>query len=354
MHPILLGRGRITAYLAASVPLAVATAALLTRAPSPLPWPLAALVALPLSAAAVALLLPVWYLCRALPPDETPWPRLLVTHGGGAAVMGVAWASLGSGLARLVGSSRDAPELPALYEVHVAGVVAGGALLYLLSVSFHYVLLAGEATRRAEKQSLELAMFAREAELKALKAQVHPHFLFNSLNSISALVVADPPRAREMCILLSEFFRSSLALGERAKVSLEEELAVARTYLAIERLRLGARLCVEEQVDPAATTCWLPPLLLQPLVENAVRHGIATRAEGGVLRIEAGLAGERLWLRVENPFDPDAPARPGVGLGLSNVRRRLQACYGDDARLDAERSAERFRVALTIPAEADR
>jgi LytS/YehU family sensor histidine kinase len=157
-----------------------------------------------------------------------------------------------------------------------------------------------------------------------------------------------------MCILLSEFFRNSLALGEKASVPLEEELAVARTYLAIERLRLGARLGVEESVEGAATTCRLPPLLLQPLVENAVRHGIATRADGGVLRIEARLDGERLRLSVENPFDPDAPARPGVGLGLSNVRRRLQSCYGDDARMDAGRSGERFRVALSIPAESAR
>lgn len=340
--------------MTASLPLAVATVGWLTRGPSPVPVLPAALIALPLSVAAVALLLPVWYLCRALPADETPWLRLLATHGGGAAIMSVGWAYLGTGLARLVESQSPAAALPDQYQAHVPGVMAGGALLYLLAVSLHYTLLAVDATRRAEQHSIELAMLAREAELKALKAQVHPHFLFNSLNSISALVVADPPRAREMCILLSEFFRSSLALGESTSVSLDEELAVARTYLAIERLRLGARLCVEEAVEEATKACRLPPLLLQPLVENAVRHGIATRAEGGVLRIEARLAGERLWLSVENPFDPDSPARPGVGLGLSNVRRRLQSCYGDEARLDAERSEQRFRVALSIPAEVER
>jgi LytS/YehU family sensor histidine kinase len=161
----------------------------------------------------------------------------------------------------------------------------------------------------------------------------------------------DPLRAREMCVLLAEFFRKTLALGEKSAVTLEDELAVARTYLAIEGLRLGTRLSVEEDVDDAARACLLPPLLLQPLVENAIRHGIATRPEGGVLRIEARTDGQRMRIGVENPFDPDAPPRPGVGVGLTNVRRRLLASYGDRARIEAERDHDSFRVAISMPAE---
>jgi LytS/YehU family sensor histidine kinase len=154
-----------------------------------------------------------------------------------------------------------------------------------------------------------------------------------------------------MCVLLAEFFRQTLALGEKPGVTLAEELAVARTYLAIEGLRLGARLVVEESIDEAARDCRVPPLLLQPLVENAIRHGIATRPEGGVLRLEARAEGARLRLRVENPFDPDAPPRPGAGVGLANVRRRLVAGYGERAGIDAQRGAEAFRVSITMPAE---
>jgi LytS/YehU family sensor histidine kinase len=215
------------------------------------------------------------------------------------------------------------------------------------------MFLAVEATRRAEQQSLELTVLAREAELRALKAQVHPHFLFNSLNSISSLTTGDPARAREMCILLAEFFRKSLALGDKPTVSLEEELAVARTYLAIEGLRFGPRLRVEEAVDEAALPCGLPPLLLQPLVENAIRHGIATCAEGGVVRLQARTDGRSLRLLVENPLDPDSPARPGVGLGLANVRGRLLARYGERAWLDAERTHDGFRVTLLLPVEGE-
>jgi two-component system sensor histidine kinase AlgZ len=351
VHPILADRRRLAIYMTAALPLAVAAMGVLTQAPSALPLVAAAAIAVPVSAASVGLLLPVWYLCRALPVNATPLSRLVITHAGGAVLGGVAWAYMGGALSRFAGSYRPEARLPELYEAHVPGMMAGGALVYLLSVSFHYVLLALDATRRAEQRAIELAMLAREAELRALKARVHPHFLFNSLNSISALVATDPPRAREMCILLAEFFRKTLAYGDKSSVSLEEELGVARTYLAIEGLRLGARLSVEEAVDEAARECRLPPLLLQPLVENAIRHGIATRPEGGVLRIEARIDGQELRLSVENPFDPEAPTRPGVGMGLANVRERLLAGYGERAAVDAQRSPDRFRVALLMPAE---
>jgi hypothetical protein len=343
---------RLGIYVAAAGPLALAGMALLAQGRNALPPAAAAMIAFPLSFAATVLLLPVWYLCRALPVYETSATRLLLTHAAGAVLTGVAAAYLGGALSRLAASTRAGAGIEAAYQSRSAGVMAAGALVYLLAVSFHYVLLGVDATRRAEQHSMELSILAREAELRALRAQVHPHFLFNSLNSISALVSMDPLRAREMCVLLAEFFRKTLALGERPDVTLEEELAVARAYLAIEGMRLGARLSVEEGVDDAALACRLPPLLLQPLVENAIRHGIATRPDGGVLRIEARTDGERMRISVENPFDPDAPPRPGVGVGLANVRRRLLAGYGDRARVEAERGAESFRVAISMPAVA--
>jgi len=351
VHPVLSDGRRLAVYMTASVPLALAGTALLAQGRNALPPAPAALIAFPLSVAATLLLLPVWYLCRALPVYETSGARLLLTHAGGALLTGLAAAYLGRALARLVAAARPGAGIEAAYAAQSAGVMVAGALLYLLAVSFHYVLLGVEATRRAEQQSMELQVLAREAELRALRAQVHPHFLFNSLNSISALVSTEPVQAREMCVLLAEFFRKTLALGEKAGVTLEEELAVARTYLAIEGLRLGTRLTVEEAVDDAARACRLPPLLLQPLVENAIRHGIATRPDGGVLRIGARTDGRRMRISVENPFDPDAPPRPGVGVGLANVRRRLLAGYGAGARFGVERGEDRFRVAISMPAE---
>ena len=350
MHEVLAERPRLLAYLATSLPLAAVTVGLLTRGPQAFPLAPAVFLAVPLAVAALALLLPVSYVCGAVPVRDAPLKHLVVTHGCMALLTSSLWVSAGAGLTRLIASPAPGLELSALYRVHVPGLLTGGALLYVVSASLHYMLFAVDATRRAEQQSLELRVLAREAELRALKAQVHPHFLFNSLNSISALTTSDPARAREMCILLAEFFRKSLALGERADVALEDELAVGRTYLGIESMRLGSRLAVEEAIEEAARSCPLPPLLLQPLLENAVRHGIATRAEGGVLRLEARTDGRKLRLVVENPFDPDAPARPGVGLGLSNVRRRLLARYGEEALLETQRGEQSFRVVLWMPA----
>jgi len=351
VHPVLADGRRLVVYMTASLPVALAGTALLAQGRNALPPAPAALIAFPLSVAATLLLLPVWYLCRALPVYETSVSRLVLTHAGGALLTGLAARYLGGSVARLASSTRPGAGIESSYEAQSAGVMAAGALVYLLAVSFHYVLLGVEATRRAEQHSMELSILAREAELRALRSQVHPHFLFNSLNSISALVSVDPLRAREMCVLLAEFFRKTLALGENSGVTLEEELAVARTYLAIEGLRLGARLSVEEAADEAARACVVPPLLLQPLVENAIRHGIATCPDGGVLRIEARTDGRRLRISVENPFDPDAPPRPGAGVGLTNVRRRLLAGYGDRARFEAERGEDSFRVAISMPAE---
>ena len=174
------------------------------------------LVAVPLAFAGLGLLLPVRYVCRTVPLGP-PFTQGLALHALGTALSGLAWVYLGAVITRFLSPYFPEAALPARYEHHVPVVLAAGALLYLLSASLQYTQLAQEATRRAEQDSLELRVLARDAELRALKAQVHPHFLFNSLNSISALTASDPPRAREMCILLSEFFRQGLALGERSE-----------------------------------------------------------------------------------------------------------------------------------------
>jgi LytS/YehU family sensor histidine kinase len=215
-------------------------------------------------------------------------------------------------------------------------------LVFLLSVALHYVLLALESSQRAE-------VLSREAELKALKAQINPHFLFNSLNSISALTSADPGKAREMCVRLSDFLRNSLRLGERTSVPFSEELALTRTYLDVEQVRFGQRLRVKHDVDPGCEHCDVPPLLVQPLIENAIKHGIATLTEGGEIEFSVRKERDSLRITVENPFDPDAPATRKTGFGLVNVRNRLQARYGADGKLDIQIDDHRYRVMLSFP-----
>lgn len=349
MHPILARKGRLGPYMAGALPVGGILAAMLAGRGAFPPLEAVAL-ALPMMLLYAFLGLSAWYPCRALPLRLTRPLRSAVTHLGAALVTSAVWVLIGGGLARLLALVPALSGVAGRYAVQVPALFSAGVLLYLISSALHYVLLAFEESREAERREAELRVLAREAQLKALKAQLHPHFLFNSLHSVGALTTKDPARAREMCQRLAEFLRKSLAVGESSSIPLAEELALAKAYLAVEALRFGPRLSIEEDVE-LEDACEVPPLLLQPLVENAVRHGIATRVEGGAIRLEARQTGRRLRIVIENPCDPDTPPRRGQGLGLANVRERLAARYGPDAIFAARRLDDRFLVVISLPAQ---
>jgi LytS/YehU family sensor histidine kinase len=217
-----------------------------------------------------------------------------------------------------------------------------------------YALIAQKQSQQAQERVLESSMRAREAELTALKAQINPHFLYNSLNSISALTSIDPARARDMCVSLADFLRLTLGMGEKAVIPLREELSLLEKYCAIERVRFGERLTLKEDVSADAKDCLVPPLLLQPLFENAVVHGIAQMPEGGWICLHASRSGDRLSLVVENSWDPEAGGSRRNGVGLKNVQRRLEARYGYEAQLQASAEENVFRVRLQFPVEMER
>ena len=187
--------------------------------------------------------------------------------------------------------------------------------------------------------------------MRALRAQINPHFLFNSLNSISALTSIDGARAREMCLLLADFLRLTLGMGEKSVIPFSDELDLLEKFLAIEKVRFGDRLRMEEKIEDDAKRCIIPALLLQPLLENAVSHGIASMADGGLIRLEARVQDGRLGIIVENDRDEEAPSRRRNGVGLKNVRSRLEARYGKEATFRADAEEDKFRVSMSLPAE---
>jgi two-component system sensor histidine kinase AlgZ len=349
MHPILSRFRQLGLYLLAWVPLAGILVYLLVRAGES--WMVAAALTVPLCFVYAFLCLAAWYPCRATPLESSGFLKLLLTHFTAAVVLSAVWVQLAKGLAtgltRWGGFSgldeRATKYLPLLWVT--------GLLLYVLSVTFHYVLLAEQASREAQERALEARVLARDAELKALRAQVNPHFLFNCLHSISALTSADASKAREMCILLADFLRTTLRVGGQETITVEEELTLIRGYLAIEKVRFGARVQMEEQIDHEAMGLLLPPLLLQPLVENAIRHGIANLPEGGVIGLSVRRSQDSVSIVVENSFDPDTPSKLKTGLGLDNVRRRLHARYGDDASVMFGADGNLFSVKLRLPAQ---
>ncbi len=353
MHPLLASRARLGAYLLGWAPIAVLLTGIARS--QGWSWAEAGALALPLCLLAAFLFLSAWFLCRALPLGRTL--ESLGGHGAAwgmaAVLMGGLWAGLAWLLARLLAWLPGLEALPLRVSIALPVLTGLGILLYLASVALSYLMLAQDRAIEAERRGAELQLLAQESELKALRAQLNPHFLFNSLNSLSALTAVDPARAREMCVLLSDFLRRSLGLGERRLVALREELDLARAYLAIEQIRFGARLQLDWRLDPAAEPALLPTLLLQPLVENAIKHGIAALPEGGVLSLSTEAVEGHVLLRVDNPTDADAPAPQGLGLGLRQVRQRLLGRFGSRARFEAGVQEGVHRVTLVFPLEIE-
>ncbi|HYK87898.1 MAG TPA: histidine kinase, partial [Acidobacteriota bacterium] len=347
MHPILAGKRNLALYLVAWSPIAALLAALLVYS-GHIGWGAALVFAAPMSVIYAFFCLAGWYLCRAFPLQHSGLPRIISIHALAALLSSSVWLLLGKGWTTTISSLPAMSDLNRRYADQVPMLLAVGVLLFVLAIAVHYLMGSFEASREAERRTLELQVLAREAELKALKAQIDPHFLFNSLNSISALTGMDPAKARKMCLLLADFLRKSLALGVKTLIPLEEEIALASSYLAVEQVRLGSRLGVEKEIDETIGGCRIPPLLLQPLVENAVHHGIANLLGGGTIRISGQRRGERLNISVENPVDTDTPTDK-KGIGLDNVRNRLATFYGSEARLDVKRSERSFRVEISLP-----
>ncbi len=349
MHPFFTQPGRLGVYLLGWIPLTAILGGLLVLAGG-LTFLEAASLAAPLGLLYAFLCLSSWYLCRAFPIDSS---RLLATASALAVASVVAaslWLLAGTTLAWLLALLPVFENLPDRLAHAGPVVFLLGVLLYLLVLAMHYVLEAAEAARDQERRAAELRTLAREAELETLRERLNPHFLFNSLNSIAALVAIRPEEARTMCALLSDFLRTTLGMSARVSISLREELALAHRYLAVERVRFGDRLMVREDFDPAAADTLVPPLLLQPLVENAVKHGIAGRLEGGTLSLVTKRSGDRVSIVVENPADADAPKVEGTGLGLANVARRVAASWGDSGRFAARRVDKTYRVEIELPA----
>jgi hypothetical protein len=208
-------------------------------------------------------------------------------------------------------------------------------------------------TQERQRRAAELDRQLTQARLDALRAQIHPHFLFNTLHAIAGRLRVDPRGAEDMLGALGELLRAHLQGSGGQEAPLRTELDLVGRYLDIQRVRFGDRLRLERQVDPAALDVAVPVLVLQPLVENAIEHGIAQRLAGGTLRLEAAMDGEQLLLRV---LDDGEEASENLDesrwrVGLTNTRERLRALYGDQHEFHAGRATPAgFEVSIRLPA----
>jgi len=215
-------------------------------------------------------------------------------------------------------------------------------------------LYFGALTLRARQGALlrqsELTRALQLAELRALKAQINPHFLFNALNTVRSLIAEDPKRAQEAVTRLSGTLRSALGASQTECVTLEREMATVDDYLMLESLRFEDRLRVVRQIAPETLAWSVPVMLIQTLVENAIKHGVAARPEPSVVEIRTGVDAGRLAIEVRNSPAKPSSAPPASGLGLQNVRERLRLIFGGDAALDVNFSDPNVAVVrVTVP-----
>jgi|WetSurMetagenome_2_1015567.scaffolds.fasta_scaffold00161_7 two-component system, LytTR family, sensor kinase len=228
--------------------------------------------------------------------------------------------------------------------------IAAGVLLYGVVILTYSLLLSG--VRLAEKASrqAQLEAMVKESELKLLRTQLNPHFLFNSLNSISSLTVSDPPKAREMIVKLSEFMRYSLSRKNEQPVILKQELENARLYLDIEKIRFSERLVFSEEISERCMNAMLPAMLLQPLFENAIKHGVYESTGQIIIKTTAVYESGNVILTVFNTMDSGViSGKKGTGTGLSNVAKRMELYYGNESYLRARQTEDSFTVTLTFP-----
>ncbi len=310
------------------------------RAMADVPWPVVLRANLASSALWVPITVLAFWMAERLPLDRIHWRRHLPFAMAAAAGVVLFRAAVVVATNDWFGWYRT---LPGFGEVLVTSISNNLFLFWLLLGVAHAIVFA----RRAHEREEQLA----RAELRHLKAQLHPHFLFNTLNAVNAYVRTDPEVAARMIAQLSVVLRHALQRAHAQEVSLEEELQVLAAYVEIEQLRFEDRLRVEWSIAPDVRGALVPHLLLQPLVENAIRHGIVKGGAVGTVAISAARTNGTLRLAVrDDGVGWTAPAADSNGIGLANTRLRLRQLYGDAHRLEVAAAEPRgLDVRIAIP-----
>lgn len=291
----------------------------------------------------------IWFvLVREL--HGASWLVKLILHGITSIVFTIAWYYSYLYLFDLIFSLEY---LDGEFQDNRAWIMFSTFIEYVLVFAVIHVIESLKTVRQKEQQAAELKELSRKQEIATLKAQINPHFLFNTLNSINASITQQPEQAREMIARLSDMLRYSLDSFEKTRVPLSEEIKFIKTYLEIEKKRLGDRLEVAFDIDEKLKQVSIPPMICQPLVENAVKHGIAHLEEGGKVTIEIKESKESVTFSVHDTgqgMKPNKKDKDHAGIGLKNTNEMLKKRYGPDAALQIESNKSLgTKVSFTIP-----
>ncbi len=294
----------------------------------------------------------IWWLSGVLVGRRARPLTVGIVHVIAAAFTTVAWLAIE--FAQIASQAGIAGASAAVQTFAGFEVLDGFFIYGVLAAGSHAIRMASRLREEEARASRAEALRMR-AELAALRGQLNPHFLFNTLHTLTALVSREPDTAEHALERFGDMLRYVLDVKRAARedVTLAEELRFVRDYLALEQLRLGDRLRVVERIDPEALDCVIPSLTLQPLVENAIKHAVAPRAQGGTIELGASLDGDALALYVgdDGPGAEKSKVDSAAGMGLRAVRQRLETRYGNDAAFSVTTAPrEGFVVRASIPA----
>ncbi len=290
-----------------------------------------------------------WYPAKYIDPLKNKGAGIFISHALAGIIASASWLFIG-----YVFISSAAPQIPGYNRFLINTLpwrfIIGMLFYYSMALFYYAVIYQEENTERHLRES-NLKNLVTETELKSLKFQINPHFIFNSLNSMSALVSIDSERAKSMILKLAEFLRYTLATGDVQKNTLEQELKNIRLYLEIEKVRFEDKFEYVEEINEECGKILIPSLIMQPLLENAIKHAVYESLEKITLKLICRIENDFLRITLENNFDEAAaPAKKGTGIGLQNTRNRLNLIYHQDNLLEINSSANIFRVTINIPA----
>ena len=229
--------------------------------------------------------------------------------------------------------------------------IGNGFLFCAMIIITYYLLVFYQNFREQVVKESELKTLVKESELSSLKSQINPHFIFNSLNSISSLTIISPEKAREMIIKLSDFLRYSISHRDEQMTSLKDEMQNINRYLDIEKVRFGDRLKVIENINEQCLDKRLPGLILQPLIENAIKYGVYESIDQAKIEISTGCSEKALKVKIRNDYNPDFVAKKGEGIGLKNIESRLAIIYKNENLVLTNKSDNIFEVTVIFPQE---
>ena len=289
----------------------------------------------------------LWYTVNFNSLENYTLPKIFINHIAAAVITSGIWIAVGYYLMRNI-LINDKVYQPFLLNSLVWRFLIG-ILFYIVIVAVDYVIIYYNNFQEKQIKEVELNALVKEAELKSLKYQINPHFIFNSLNSISSLTISDPHKAQEMTIKLSAFLRSTLSKNEKQKSKLSEEISNAKLYLDIEKVRFDEKFEFVEEVEKECKDKEVPSMILQPLFENAIKHGVYESLEKVTIKMKCHSEKEYFKITVENTFDPEAVPRKGEGIGIKNIQNRLKLIYNHDNLVTTEKLNNLFRVNIFIP-----